>query len=229
MHGRGPLYTACCDFFLPFYPLNTFVWIWVSFPTTYWFVSYLATTTYSLWLCHSPLPDKKNYFICLFIVAFLSTTVWVFSLAIPHGMHLVFPIHHSLFWVVCHPSKTFPLKEFEQELQNRLSLSPHHQTMPSLTSDPWLTTPVLAGYRLIVLGPCACSTSVYVQSLSAAHTFSMDWRFIYAFCCSFLISYGVNYFLILHSLWLASSKGWALLDYGLFSLLVQCLLLLLAW
>ena len=80
----------------------------------------------------------------------------------------------------------------------------------------------------MVLGPCACSTSVYVQSLSAAHTFSMDWRFIYAFCCSFLISYGVNYFLILHSLWLASSKGWALLNYGLFSLLVQCLLLLFA-
>ena len=100
--------------------------------------------------------------------------------------------------------------------------------MPSLISNPWLTTPVLAGYRLIVLGPYACSTSVYVQSLFAAHTFSMDWRFIYAFCCSFLISYGVNYFLILHSLWLASSKGWALLDYGLFSLLAYCLLLPLA-
>ena len=107
------LYILPAVTFFTILPFTTFVWIWVSFPTTYWFVSYLATTTYSLWLCHSPLPDKENCFICFFIVAFLSTTVWVFSLAIPHGMHLVFPIHHSLFWVVCHPNKTFPLKEFE--------------------------------------------------------------------------------------------------------------------
>ena len=94
----------------------------VSFPTTHWFVSCLATTTYLCWLCHSPLLDKENYFVYLFIVTFLSTTVWVFSLSIPHGMHLVVPIHPFLFWVVCHLSRTFPPKEFEQELQNRLSL-----------------------------------------------------------------------------------------------------------
>ena len=86
----------------------------------------------------------------------------------------------------------------------------------------------MARYRLVVSGPYAYSISVYVQSLFATHAFVMDWRFAYAFCCSFLTSCGVNCFLILHSLWLTSSKGWAFLNYGLFSLLAHCLLLLLA-
>ena len=110
MHNESPLYIACRDCFLPFYPLTTFFWIWVSFSTTYWFVNYLATTTYLCWPCHSPLPDKENCFVCLFTMAFLSSIVWVFSLAIPYGMHLVIPTHHSLFWVICHPSRTFPPK-----------------------------------------------------------------------------------------------------------------------
>ena len=115
----------------------------MSFLTTYWFVSCPTTTTYLCWLCHSPLPDKENCFVCLFIVAFLSTIVWVFFLAILHGMHLVIPTHHSLFWVVC---QTFPPKEFEQELHNRLSLLPIARPYPllPLTHDPpllyWLGT-----------------------------------------------------------------------------------------
>ena len=78
-------------------------------------------------------------------------------------------------------------------------------------------------------GSCECSISVYVRSLSAAHTFARDWRFVCAFCCSFFTSYGVNHFLILHSLWLASSEGWALLECGIFSLLAHCLLFPLAY
>ena len=78
-------------------------------------------------------------------------------------------------------------------------------------------------------GPCKCSISVYVRSLSAAHTFARDWRFVYAFCYSFFTSYGENHFLILHSLWLASSEGWALLECGIFSLLAHCLLFPLAY
>ena len=107
-------------------------------------------------------------------------------------MHLVIPTHLSLFWVVCHPSKTFPPKEFEREPQNMLSPSSHCQTIPSLTSDLWPTTPILAEYKLVVPKPCACSTFVYVQSLSAAHAFAMVWRLIYALCRSSLTSYGVN-------------------------------------
>ena len=87
---------------------------------------------------------------------------------------------------------------------------------------------MLAGYMLVVPKPCACSISVYVQNLYAAYVFAMDWRFVYTFCYSFLASCGVNYFLILHSLWFASPKGWAFLDYGPFSLLAHYLLLLLA-
>ena len=98
-------------------------------------------------------------------------------------MHLVVSTHPSLFWVVYHPSRTFPLKEFKREPQNRLSPSPHRQTIPSLTSDPWLTTPILAGYKLVVPMPCACSTFVYVQSLSVAHSWPLMlwtgfWTFI---------------------------------------------------
>ena len=82
----------------------------------------------------------------MFTVAFLSTTVWVFSLTIPHGMYLVVPIHHSLFWVVCHSSKTFSPKEFEREPQNRLFSLPTIRPYPllPLTHDPpllyWLGT-----------------------------------------------------------------------------------------
>ena len=75
--------------FLPFYPLTTFVWFRVFLPTTPWFVCCPATTIYLCWLCHSPLPDKEGYFVCLLTVAF--------SLTIPHGMHLVVPTHPAFF------------------------------------------------------------------------------------------------------------------------------------
>ena len=104
----------------------------VSFLTTYWFVNCLAATTYLCWLCYSSLLDKKDYFVCLFTVAFLSTIMWVFSLAIPHGMHLVVPTHLSFFWVVCHPSKTSPVKESEREPQSKLSLLPTTRPYPLL-------------------------------------------------------------------------------------------------
>ena len=85
----------------------------------------------------------------------------VFSLTNSYGMHLEIPAHISLFWVVCHSSKTFSPKKLEQESQNRLPPSPHRQTILSLTSNPWPTTPVLAGYKWVVPEPCACSTSIW--------------------------------------------------------------------
>ena len=59
----------------------------------------------------------------------------------------------SLFWVVCHPSKTFPPKEFERELQNRLSLLPIARPYPflSLTHDP-----PSGAWALCVLHFCVC-------------------------------------------------------------------------
>ena len=77
----------------------------------HWFVNYLTSTTYLCWLCHSLSPNKEGYFVRLFAVALLPATVWVLSLSIPHGMHLVVSTHPCFFWVVCHPNRTFPIKE----------------------------------------------------------------------------------------------------------------------
>ena len=44
---------------------------------------------------------------------------------------------------------------------------------------------------------------MYVQNLPVAHVFSMAYRLFCIFCRLFLTSYGVSYFLIPHSLWLA--------------------------
>ena len=123
-----------------------------------------------------------------------------------------------LFWVVCHPSRTFPPKKLERELQNRLSPSPHRQTIPFLTSDLWPTTSVLAGYKWVVLKPYVCFTSMCVNGLSAVHAFAMTWGLVYMFCYSFLTSYGVDESLGFHSLCLTSFLGWVLLGCGPFLL-----------
>ena len=129
----------------------------MSFSTTYWFVSCLATTIYLCWLCHSPLPDKEDCFVFLFTVAFLSTTVWVFSLAIPYDMHLMILTHLSFFWVVCHLNRTSPPKESEREPQNRLSLPPTPKSYPllPLTHD----LPLCIGW--VVLHFCVCQKLIH--------------------------------------------------------------------
>ena len=160
-------------------------------------------------------------------MTFLSTTVWVFSLAIPYGMHLVVPTHHSIFWVVCHPSRTFPPKKFKQEPQNRLSLLPIARPYPLLspTHDPplqyWLGTSWWCLGLVRSLLPCMSKACLLLMHLPWTGGSC-------AFFHSFLTSYGVNCFMILHSLSLASSKGRALLDCGFFSLLAHYLLLSLA-
>ena len=154
--------------------------------------------------------DKEDHFVYLSVVAPLPAMVWVLSLSIPHGMHLLVPTYPCFFWAVCHPSRTFPPKELEQESQNRFFPSSHCQTIPSYL---WpMTSPrlVLVGYRLVMHGPCACFTSMYVQSLPIAHALAVIWRPVCTFCQSFLASYGVgcfliSYFLLPYFLW-----GWAL-------------------
>ena len=91
-------------------------------------------------------------------MAFLSATVWVFSLPIPYGIHLVVRVHPYFFWVVCHPSRIFSPKEPEQEPQNRLSSLPTAKPYPllPLTYDPPL--PILARYKLMVPGSHVCFT-----------------------------------------------------------------------
>ena len=101
-----------------------------------------------------------------------------------------------------------------------LSPLPDHTLLP-LTYDPQL--PVLAGYRLVKSGPCTRSTSACVQNLPAA--FAVVWRLFCTFYHPSLTSYGMSYFLIPHSLWLTSFRGWTLLDCGFFSLHPTFLLL----
>ena len=91
-------------------------------------------TTIGPSVCHSPSPDKENYFVCQSTMTPLPATMWFLSL---------YPSWHALsgsnsalpFWVVCHPSRTLPPKEPWQKRQNRFS--PLLTTKPCpLTFDP---------------------------------------------------------------------------------------------
>ena len=88
---------------------------------------YLPTTT-GPFVCHSPSPDKEDYFVCQFAVAPLPAIVWFLSPCpswhAPSSSISALPV-----WVVCHPNRTLPPKEPWQEPQNLPSL--HHQTIPS--------------------------------------------------------------------------------------------------
>ena len=143
--------------------LNNLCLVWV----------YLSTTTGSS-VCHSSLPNKRKLF-CLFVCCGTLSYygLGAFSLPIPYDMHLMVQTQFCFFWVVCHPSRTLPLKEPEQEPQDKFFPFPHCQTIPSYL---WLMTspcPVLAGYRLMKSRPCACLSSMYVQNLFVAHMFAM--------------------------------------------------------
>ena len=69
VHGKGPLYTACRDWLLPFQPLTAFG-VWMSMPTTIG-LSVLQPLPLTRVGCATPHH---------LTVAFLSTLVWVFSL-----------------------------------------------------------------------------------------------------------------------------------------------------
>ena len=123
----------------------------------------------------------------------------------------------SFGWYII-PAGQFPKKSLIRNPTIDFPPFPTTRSCPilPLSHDPPL--PVFAGYMLVMYGPCACSTSVYVQNLSAAHVFAMVWRLVCIFCHSSLTSYGKSYFLISRSLWPAPFRGWALLDCGPFFL-----------
>ena len=145
-----------------------------------------------------PIIRQRGLFCSLFYHGTLTCYgVSALSLSIPHGMHLVVPTHPYFFWAICHPSRTFPQKSLSRNSIIGFPLSPplDHTFLP-LNQDP--PPPVLAGYRLVKSGPCACSTSACVKNLPTA--FVVVWMLLYTFCHPFLTSYGVSYFLIPHSL-----------------------------
>ena len=114
----------------------------------HWLAGCPVTTTILCWLCHVPFLDKGSFVLfSSFPWHSHSDKGWVFSITNFYSMHLVILAHICLFWVVCHLSRIFPLQELEWEPQNKLPYSPHHQIIPSLTFDPWPTSPVLVGYK----------------------------------------------------------------------------------
>ena len=143
-------------------------------------------------------------------------------------MHLVIPAHLSLFWVVCHSSRTFPPKELEHESLNRLPLYPYHQTIPSLTSDSWPTVLVLAGCKWVVPESCACSTPMWVHGFSVVHAFAIAYESLWSRCVFLLLIFNllghgwVRVFIlcILFPSWARSclGKGHFLFNSTLFSL-----------
>ena len=139
----------------------------------------------------------------------------LFCLLAHHGILSCYPSWHapsgsnssSLFWVVCYPSRTFALKKFEREPQNRLSFLPTTKPYPllPLTHDPPLLYWLGTGWQC--LGFVHAPLPMYAKSLSTAHAFAMVWRLVYAFYCSFLTFYGMNCLLIFHSLLAFSFQG----------------------
>ena len=120
--------------------------------------------------------------------------VGVFSLPIFHGMHLVAPAQLCPFgWYVI-LARHFPQKSPGRNLKigSPLSPPPNHAFLP-LTHD--LLHPVLAGYRLVRSGPCACLSSICVQNLPTTHSSTMVWRLACTVCRPFLTFY-VSCFLI---------------------------------
>ena len=135
----------------------------------------------SPWHSH---PEKGGH---PFSLLSLMACTWWFQLTI-----------FSFGWYVI-PARHFP--------QKSLSGNPRISSLFSPPSDHTLTYlwpmthhSCIGWVQIGGAWPCTCSTSVYVQSLSAAHAFAMVWRLICVFCCSSLTSCGVNCFLIFHSL-----------------------------
>ena len=79
--------------------------------------------------------------------------------------------------------------------------------MPSLTSDPWPTTPVFVGYKLVAPGPCVCSTSCVRWKLVCCSCVYHGLRAHLCILPLILTSYGANCFLIFHSLLACSFQG----------------------
>ena len=92
-------------------------------------------------------------------------------------MHPTVPPQTCLFWVVYHPSRTYLPKGLGQESQNRsfpFSSPPNHTPFTSYLWPMAPPCPILAGYRLVVLGPCACFPFRYVQEFTCCSCVCRD-------------------------------------------------------
>ena len=86
----------------------------------------------------------------------------------PHtqSMHPTVPSQIASFGWSIIPAGRTSQKRLEQGPKIDLFPSPHHQTTPPFTSYLWPMAPlcpILAGYRLVAPGPCACFPFNFVQ------------------------------------------------------------------
>ena len=122
-------------------------------------VNGLATTTYLCWLCRSPLPDKKGYFVCLLAMtfstpysvcalslslSFMACTWWFQLILTSFGWHVI-------------PARHFPQKN----LSKKTIIGFFFFSLPIARPCPLTHDPpplILARYRLVVPGSCVCFT-----------------------------------------------------------------------
>ena len=142
-------------------------------------ISGSATTTYQCWLCRSPLLDKEGYFVCLLVVAFLPVTVCVLSLSLSlMACTWWFQLILTFFrWHVV-LARHFPQKSLSKN--PRIGFFPLSTArLCPLTHDPPL--PILAGYRLVVLGSRACFT-FFTHHSCICHVLEIG---LYVLLCTF--------------------------------------------
>ena len=91
---------------------------------------YLSTTT-GLFVCHSPSPDKNDYFVCQSVVAPLPATVWVSFLSLSLiACTQWLQLNFTLLGGVSSQQDTSPKRALTGTSKQVFS-SPYHQTMPS--------------------------------------------------------------------------------------------------
>ena len=194
-----------------FYLSTTFVLVWVSFPDHPLICRLPSHHHFPVLAVPHSIPRQKS-FVLLSYSSWHShpDKSWVFSLTNSYGMHLMTLAHLSLFWVACHPSRTFPPKRLKREPQNRLPLLPItrlHPLLP-LTHGPlllyWLGTSRWCLSLMCAPLPCESTACLPFMRLPWLGDLS---SLCYTFHYSFLTFCGVDEPLGLRSLYLTYSLG----------------------
>ena len=150
-HGKGLFIVPAVTSALLFCPLTAFVWP--------------GCTCRPCCATQNPCQIEANSF-CPSVRRGLSCHD--VNLLSPHtqSMHSTVPSQIASFrWSIIPAGRTSQ-KRLEQGPKIDLFPSPHHQTTPPFTSYLWPTAPpcpILAGYRLVAPGLCACFPFKFVQ------------------------------------------------------------------
>ena len=115
----------------------------------HWTVGCPATTTTLYWLHHTSFPNK-NGLSCLLPLFVFTTLIWIRVNLLPH-LSLWHASSGSSSYLLLLGERSSQQDIFPQKSLSGIpkidSLSPHRQTTPFHTFDPWPTSDVLAGYK----------------------------------------------------------------------------------